>query len=202
MPAVEPSTSKTRWLPPNVWQTLKIISTNHEHSSETELKDIVHQRDEILKDRFDHLIETCPVLDIEEGIKVEDFFRLVAEAVAGNLEMSAEAVFELLLEREQESSTVLNAYLAIPHIVIQGEHCFDILIARCREGIEFSEAAPRVHTVFVLICTRDERTFHLISLAAIAQIVQEEGFEEKWMAAKNPQALRDLILLGKRKRQS
>ena len=164
------------------------------------MKDTVHQRDEILKDRFDHLIETCTVLDIEEEIKVEDFFRRVAEAVAGDLEMSAENVFELLLEREQESSTVLNAYLAIPHIVIRGEHHFDILIARCREGIEFSEAAPRVHTVFVLIGTRDERTFHLISLAAIAQIVQEEGFEEKWMVARNSQALRDLILLGKRNR--
>ena len=165
------------------------------------MKDTIHQRDEILKDRFDHLIETCPVLDIEEGIKVEDFFRRVAEVVADALKMSADAVFELLLEREQEGSTAINAYLAIPHIVIQNEHHFDMLMARCREGIEFSEAAPRIHTVFVLISTRNERTFHLISLAAIAQIVQEEGFEEKWMAAGNHQALRYLVLSGRRKRQ-
>ena len=172
------------------------------HSSETELKDTVHQRDEILKDRFDHLIETCPVMDIGEAIKVEDFFRRVAVIVSDALEMSVDSVFDLLLEREQESSTALNAYLAIPHIAIRGEHHFGILIARCRDGIEFSEAAPRVHTVFVLIGTRDERTFHLISLAAVAQIVQEEGFEEKWMAAGSPQALRDLVLSGRRKRQS
>jgi basic amino acid/polyamine antiporter, APA family len=167
-------------------------------SSETELKNTVHQRDEILKDRFDHLIETCPVLDIEEAIKIEDFFRRVAEVVAGDLEMSVDTVFELLLEREQESSTVLNTYLAIPHIAIRGENHFGILVARCRDGIEFSESAPRVHAAFVLIGTRDERTFHLISLAAVAQIVQEEGFEEKWMAAGNSEALRDLILSGKR----
>jgi len=166
------------------------------------LKDTVHQRDEILKDRFDHLIETCPVLDIEEGIKVEDFFRRVAVVVADALEMSVDTVFELLLEREQESSTALNAYLAIPHIAIQGENHFGILIARCRDGIAFSEAAPRVHAAFVLIGTRNERTFHLISLSAVAQIVQEEGFEEKWMAAESPQALRDLVLSGRRKRQS
>ena len=166
------------------------------------MKDTIHQRDEILKDRFDHFIETCPVLDIEEAIKIEDFFRRVAVVVADALEMSVDTVFDLLLEREQEGSTALNAYLAIPHIAIRGEHHFGILIARCRDGIEFSEAAPRVHTVFVLIGTRDERTFHLISLAAVAQIVQEEGFEEKWMAAGSPQALRDLVLSGRRKRQS
>ena len=174
----------------------------HENSSEAELKDIIHPRDEILKDRFDHLIETCPVLDIEEAIKVEDFFRRVAEAVAPDLEISVDTVFELLLEREQESSTAINSHLAIPHIAIQGEHHFGLLMARCRDGIEFSEAAPRVHTAFVLVGTRNERTFHLISLAAIAQIVQEEGFEKKWMAAESPQALRDLVLSGRRKRQS
>ncbi|MCK5269935.1 MAG: PTS sugar transporter subunit IIA [Sedimentisphaerales bacterium] len=169
--------------------------------SETELKDTVHQRDEILKDRFDHLIETCPVLDIEEAIKVEDFFQRVAVVVADALKMSVDAVFDLLLEREQESSTALNAYLAIPHIAITGEKHFGILIARCRDGIEFSEAAPRVHAAFVLIGTRNERTFHLISLAAVARTVQEDGFEEKWMAAESPQALRDLVLSCGRKRQ-
>ena len=166
------------------------------------MKDTIHQRDEILKDRFDHLIETCPVLDIEEAIKIEDFFRRVAVVVADALEMPVDTVFELLLEREQEGSTALNTYLAIPHIAIRGEHHFGILIARCRVGIEFSETAPRIHTVFVLIGTRDERTFHLISLAAVAQIVQEEGFEEKWMAAGGPEALRDLVLSGRRNRQS
>jgi len=162
------------------------------------LKDTVHQHDEILEDRFDHLIATCPVLDLEEGIKVEDFFRRVAVIVAEALKMSVDTVFELLLEREQESSTALNAYLAIPHIAVCGEHHFGILIARCRDGIEFSEAAPRVRAAFVLIGTRDERTFHLISLAAVAHIVQEEGFEDKWMAAGSPRALRDLVLSGRR----
>lgn len=105
------------------------------------------------------------------------------------------------MEREKESSTVLNPFLAIPHIVLKGEKHFDILLWRCREGIDFGENAPKVHTVFVLIGTKDERPFHLMSLAAIAQIVEEDGFEEKWMAAKTPEALRDIILLGKRKRR-
>jgi mannitol/fructose-specific phosphotransferase system IIA component (Ntr-type) len=54
--------------------------------------------------------------------------------------------------------------------------------------------------VFVIAGTKDERTFHLQTLAAIAQIVQNPNFEKKWLAAKNEEALRDVILLGERKR--
>jgi len=74
------------------------------------------------------------------------------------------------------------------------------LLARAKEGVYFSEQAPKVHAVFVLAGTKDERNFHLRALAAIAQIVQERKFEEKWLKAKSIESLRDLILLGERRR--
>ena len=77
---------------------------------------------------------------------------------------------------------------------------FDILLVRCKEGVAFSEEVASIHTVFVLMGTRDERNFHLRALSAIAQIVQGSHFEKRWMSAKNSQALRDIILLGTRKR--
>ncbi|UCD85788.1 MAG: amino acid permease [Deltaproteobacteria bacterium] len=177
--------------------TAKELTT---HSLETELKEIITERDDIIKDRFDRIIERSVVLDIDKAMQLEDFFRLVAEAMAEHLREDPEVLLKLLLDREKENSTVLNPDMAIPHIVIEGEHTFDILLARCREGIVFSGAAPRVHTIFVLIGTRDERNFHLRALAAIAQIVQDPHFEEKWMEAKSEEALRDLVLLGKRRR--
>ena len=69
-----------------------------------------------------------------------------------------------------------------------------------RGGVRFSDAAPEVRTVFVLAGSKDERNFHLVSLTAIAQIVQDEDFEERWLAAKGEQALRDTVLLAKRAR--
>jgi len=169
------------------------------HHLETELKEIVRERDDILKDRFDHIIEECHVLDIDEAISMEEFFRLAADKMAAKLDVEPTTLLKLFLDREKESSTVLNPFLAIPHILVDGEHHFDILLARSREGIVFPEA-PKVHTVFVLVGTKDERPFHLRSLAAIAAIVQDPDFEHRWMAAKSPAALRDIVLLGKRKR--
>lgn len=167
---------------------------------EEELKTIIRERDDIVKDRFDHIIEDSIVLDIEERITMEEFFQRVAERMSERLVVKAETIYQKLLERESQSTTVISPGLAIPHIVIDGEGRFDILLARCRGGIVFSEDQPEVHTAFVLIGTMDERNFHLRSLASLAQVVDDPEFEEKWMSAKNQQALRDTILLGKRRR--
>lgn len=171
------------------------------HSLETELKEIIHERDEILKDRFDHLIEECTVIDIDKAMSIEEFFHRAAEGMATHLEQPSEELAQLFLAREKESSTVLSPFLAIPHIIINGEKHSDILLARNKEGFIFSEQASRVHTVFMLVGTRDERPFHLMSLAAIAQIVQDPDFEQRWTKAKNAEVLRDIVLLSKRKRQ-
>ncbi|MBU0635010.1 MAG: amino acid permease [Candidatus Omnitrophica bacterium] len=167
---------------------------------QTELKEIIRERDDILKDRFDHIIEKCHVLDIEQELSMRDFFKLVADTMSKNLSISAENFYNLLILREKESTTVISEGLAIPHIIIEGEKMFDILLARCRSGITFSGDIPKVHIVFVLVGSRDERNFHLRALSAIAQIVQDTHFENNWKKAKSIEDLRDIVLLGKRQR--
>ncbi|MFO7900724.1 MAG: amino acid permease [Planctomycetota bacterium] len=167
---------------------------------EAELKDVIRQRDEVVLDRFDRLIEDCPVIDVEEPIDRDDLFERIAENLAERVDVDAEHLAAELRRREEESSTVISPDLALPHVVIEGEHTFDILLARCREGVRFSDRAPRLRAVFVLVGTRDERTFHLRALSAIAQIAGSPGFIDDWMRAAGPQQLRDMVLLGKRAR--
>ena len=110
-------------------------------------------------------------------------------------------ISDKLMKREKESSTVLSPTLAIPHIIIEGEKKFSILLARCRKGIEFSKPQSPVYAVFVLIGSKDERQFHLRALSSIAQIVMDPRFEKKWMRARSRKALRDVIISADRKRE-
>lgn len=167
---------------------------------ETELKEIIRERDEIVKDRFDHVIERAAVLDIDEHLEVDRFFSIVAGEMAERVGVTHEKFVKLMYERERESSTVINESLAIPHIIVPGENKFEVLLARCRGGVEFSETAKEVRSIFVLTGTRDERNFHLRALAGIAQIVRDPRFEDNWMKAKTTEDLRDIVLLGERKR--
>ncbi|MFH1616697.1 MAG: amino acid permease [Planctomycetota bacterium] len=178
--------------------TAKELTT---YSLESELREIIRERDDIIKDRFDRITERCAVLDITEAASLEDFFNMAANAFSDRLNLDPSVMCNLLAQREKQTSTVLNPNLAIPHIIIDGEKIFDILLVRARKGIAFSPEYPNVHIVFVLAGTRDERNFHLRALSAIAQIVQNPGFEKKWMTARNEQALRDIVLLGTRRRE-
>lgn len=177
--------------------TAKELTT---HSLEEEFKQIIHERDDIEKDEFDRLIEDCTVLDLEEAMSAEDFFKLAADALARRLDADRDDVLKLLLKREGDGSTVISPGLAIPHIIVEGENTFEILLARSRGGVQFSCSDDAVHALFFLAGTMDKRNFHLRALAAIAQIVMDPNFEKRWTAAKSEEALRDVVLLGKRRR--
>lgn len=167
---------------------------------EAELRDIISERDSLIKDRFDKMVEDCLVMDIDGKLKAEEFFRDIAVRIGAKLGRMPSEIFRLLLDREEQASTVLRPGLAIPHIIVPGEKQFLLFIARSKEGISFPGADQVVHEVFVIAGTMDERDFHLRALSAIAQIVETPNFDKKWINAQNEDELRELILLGKRKR--
>ena len=175
-------------------------------SLETEVKEIIRGKNTAAdqskqpKDRFDRFIEESVVIDIHHRTGVKKLFGTIADALSSPLKIDPDILYNLLMEREKESSTAISQGLAIPHIIIEGTHKFNIMLARCREGILFSESAPMVYAVFVLAGTKDERNFHLQALSAIAQIVQNPNFEKQWLRARNENALRNVVLTANRKR--
>jgi len=166
---------------------------------ESELKDIIIERDEIIEDRFDRLIKECEVIDAEGPLSLREFFHAASITMSDRLGAAPDAIFELLMKREAESTTVIRPGLAIPHVIVEGEGKFDILLARCHKGIRFSESTKPVHMVFVLAGSPDQRNFHLRALMAIAQIAQHKDFEKDWLNASD---LRNIILLSERKRDA
>lgn len=165
-----------------------------------ELVQILLDRDEVAFDRFDHLIKECPVLDIEEGLSAKELFRRIAEVLSPRVGLTKDALYELFLERERESSTIIEPGLAIPHVIVPGEKVFDLVLVRCKKGAVFSELQEPVRIAFVLVGSTDERNYHLRALMNIANIIQETDFQKLWMDAPGPQQLRDIVLLSKRTR--
>jgi len=167
---------------------------------ERELREIVRERESIVADRFDHIVSRCVVLDLDDGVSAEECFRLAADGLAPRLNMSSEDLTERLRQRERESSTVLSPFLAVPHIVLPGEDMFEMALVRARKGVDFGLQGKSIKALFVLAGTQDQRNFHLRTLAAVAQIVQAEDFEQRWLRANGVQGIRDVVLLGRRLR--
>jgi len=177
--------------------------TDHELKTvtlENELRDILLERDEVIEDRFDRLIKDCDILDTKETCTSEDIFRIVSKKLEQPLNISEYVLFEKFLHRETEGGTIVQPGLAIPHIVVEGKNKFDIMLVRARKGIIFPNAPVPVKIMFILAGSRDERNYHLRALMAIAQIAQEKGFEQRWLQARDTQAIRNLLLLSTRTR--
>jgi amino acid transporter/mannitol/fructose-specific phosphotransferase system IIA component (Ntr-type) len=166
----------------------------------SELREVLEERDELIEDRFGRLVRNCEIIDLDEQTPLGEFFTIVAEKLALRLGIDTKRILDSFITRENESTTVLRPGLAIPHITIDGDHKFDLVIARCEAGILFEEDAEPVYAAFILVGTSDERNFHLRALSAIAQIVQDPDFDKNWLRARSIEQLRDIVSLAKRHR--
>jgi Kef-type K+ transport system membrane component KefB/mannitol/fructose-specific phosphotransferase system IIA component (Ntr-type) len=151
-------------------------------------------------DRFDDLLVQAPVIDLPGPVSLEQVFIAAAQELARSLEMSPDEAYRLLWEREKAGSTVLSPGLAVPHVLLEGEGRFLLLVARCRDGVRFPGQEEPVHAIFVLAGSADQRTFHLRALSAITQIVHNPAFALKWANADGTRELRALLLSAERRR--
>jgi amino acid transporter/mannitol/fructose-specific phosphotransferase system IIA component (Ntr-type) len=180
----------------------KLVAKDRELVSDnllTELKDIVIQRDELIKDKFHKLIEQARVLDIEEVLETEDFFKYISDILGKELNLEPQDLFEKFMQREREASTIIKKGLAIPHIIVEGGNISKILLVRAKAGVVFPQDEV-VHIMFVLAGSVGERVLHLKILAAIAQIAQDPEFDKTWLKAGSKDELRNIVLLAERKR--
>ena len=166
-----------------------------------ELKSVLLERDSIMEDRFDILVKGSLILDIDEEQSSHEFFKDISRHFAQILGCDAGELYGQFIEREKISTTVIKKGLAIPHIIIDGEKIFTMILIRSKKGIIFPDSPVPVKTLFAIVASGDERNFYLRALMAIAEIVQEEDFEEKWCAAGSKADLEDVILLASRKRE-
>ena len=159
------------------------------------------EEDDEERDNFDHLIESAPVIDIQDSISIDEAFAKAADLLAEKLDgITSDEILAELKKREKQSPTALNSFIAVPHFILKGEKQFQVLLMRCRKGVDFSEIAPTIHVAFFMVGTVDMRPLHLRALAAIAQVVQDPSFEKAWLSADDTEALRRLVRYGKRKR--
>jgi APA family basic amino acid/polyamine antiporter len=167
---------------------------------ERELRTIVHEKNEVVHDPVDEVLKEAAVLDLPDTRSLRELFPRLADVLSGRLETAPREIERLLWKREQESSTAISEFVAVPHLVVKRPGLFTLVCARLPSGVRFSETFSNVKAVFVLAGSSDRRTLHLQTLAALAQIAMDRSFETEWLAARKAEQLREVLLLGERRR--
>ena len=179
--------------------TSKKIVSGH---LESELRQVIRERDSIVMDNFDRMVSGCPVIDLDKNMEADELFAVISDALAERLDTDKDKLLKLFTDRERQCSTAIIPGIAIPHIVLEESNAFDMAVVRARQGVTFpcSDNDEPVRIIFAIAGSIEKRTFHLQTLANIAQIASDGRIFEKWLDAKGEQGIRDLILLSKRLR--
>lgn len=166
---------------------------------EKELRDVVRSRDEIVTDVFDETVEKAPAMVLKRCRSVRELFGVAADVFSQYTQISARELHELLIKRERMASTVIAPGVAVPHITLPSEkNLFAMLLIKVENGVNFSKESMPVDTVVFLICSPDEKTRHIHSLAMIAQAILDPYFNKRWKKAYSSQQIKDIFLLAKR----
>ncbi len=181
---------------------LKRITDNRltDHILESEFRDILCDRDNIEPDKFDELVKTAKFLDLKGPLEMDQLFEIISENISKEIKIGQKEIFALLKNRQKDCNTAISPFIAIPHIIIEGSDHFFLMLIRCKEGIKFTSEENSVKAVFTFIGTKENRAFHLKTLAAIATLVQQDNFEKEWLNSENIHYLKDTVLLSKRMR--
>ncbi|HBH49662.1 MAG TPA: hypothetical protein DDX98_13530 [Bacteroidales bacterium] len=163
-----------------------------------ELRDILYERDGIVEDKFDSIVRKATFLDLKKETDDEGLLQNIASTFSDKFNIPSEKIYRLFRKEEKKFDSVIYEGLAIMNIVVKGSNLFEIVIVRSKHGIALSKDSPKVHILFALAGSKDERSFYLQTLIAIAQIVQNKEFIKNWKKANSIHDLKNLILLSER----
>lgn len=162
---------------------------------ETELREILRERDDITEERFRNIIHQCPVVDHSATILTADLVTLkVVSMLKDRIPVHPHALYNSLLTREKSAGVMVGSGVIIPSIIIPGQGFLEVVIVRCREGISFAQEHAPAHTMFIVISTEDNYQFYLHTLMWIARIVFRPDFQKRWLEATDEADMKKTII--------
>lgn len=108
--------------------------------------------------------------------------------------ISAESLFQALLERERISSTAIGEGVAIPHGKLPGVERIAGVFARSSQGVDFDSLdGGLTYLFFVLVAPENSAADHLKALARISRLLKDAAFRARLMAGKTQEEIFNAI---------
>lgn len=143
---------------------------------------------------FSKILRAASLIDYEDRLELSDMCKILSQEFERLQGLDRTMVEDLLRKRENDYSTALSPFVAIPHFRLDGEGKFYMVIMRCRGGIKFSSLYPSIKAVFAFCNTPDQRQIHLYALSTIVRISNRVNFEKHWLQAENVEKLKRILI--------
>lgn len=168
-----------------------------------ELRSILKEKGLREQDPFDAVVASSVFIDLDKGADFPDIVHLASEYLAKRLDQDVTSLEKSFFEGTQVGATPVSHGAALPHIRVHGIVHSELIIVRSRQGtkVDFDKSLfggqdidRPINAFFFLASPDDNPGQHLRILAQIASHVDSEEFLDRWLAARNEQELKELLL--------
>ena len=166
-----------------------------------ELREILINRDMIHENRFEDLIKNCEILDLQKLYTPNKLSSVLSKKLSFRLDISEDKLYSLLKSKECDSNIVLHPGMGIFSHLIKGREKLDIVLVRTKKGLIISKDIDPIYSFFIIVASEDQQNFYWHTLMWVAQIAEQEDFQENWLKAKSEKDLRTVFLNAWEKRE-
>ena len=191
-----------------IFHTFARLGERQHAGLDVELRGIVKEKGLREEDPFDEVVARAAVLDLDADIAFGTAIERAATVLAERTGLASELLRRGFEEEMLAGFMPVARGAALPHLRIAGLERPAMLVVRSRVGIVVEsrpggatphrEVQERVHAIFFLLSPQDEPGQHLRLLGHLATHVDDEGFVERWLSAKDAHALRATLLREER----
>ncbi|MGH8165106.1 MAG: PTS sugar transporter subunit IIA [Rhodanobacteraceae bacterium] len=114
------------------------------------------------------------VLDLRGATAGQAIWEIVERLRESGEVSQAEKFYELVMEREEKSSTVANGGVAFPHARTDLVEQIVLGIGRSKAGVNFTGRADLVHLIFLIGVPQQMVNDYLICVGALARLLKSD----------------------------
>ena len=168
-----------------------------------ELREILKEKGLRQEDPFDEVMARAKFIDFPNPVNFEQVVARAAEALSQRIGVPASRLTNEFLEGTQVGGTPVARGAALPHLRLPEVGRSEVVLVRCHHGVRVMEptafvtdpgSKPTVHAIFFLVSPEQNAGQHLRFLAQIATRVDEDDFLAGWLAAKDDQEIKEILL--------
>ncbi|MEC8981864.1 MAG: amino acid permease [SAR324 cluster bacterium] len=171
-----------------------------------ELRGIMKEKGVREEDPFDEVVTRAEVMEFSQKYLFEDITHDVAKELARSLRIPADELEQGFMEGSRIGATPISHGAALPHIRLADIKRAEMVIVKAKETcfVEAPDFSGKIslqgpiHAFFFLVSPSENPGQHLRILAQIAGRVDDEDFLKDWLAAKDEQELKEILLRDER----
>jgi len=187
-----------------IYHIFERLGRYRSHGLDSELRGILKEKGLRETDPFEEIIARSFVLDFNEREEFDVVVRKASTWISQFAEKNPSEIEKMFLDGTRMGATPVTHGIALPHLRLNGLMQAEVVLVRGKNGIHLKYKDPLkdsvgedesdVNAIFFLVSPEKDPTQHLRILAQIAGRVEEDGFANEWLNAKDELDLKEALI--------